>query len=168
MIHLPDDQVAQLADIHVPGKSRHHQLHQHAEAHGLTRRQFLQAGMALVGVTAGSAVLNRVGLAGHRGAGFPSQVTGFSPLIQQIFGVEVPFFLPIEVDPFVGAFDPVADPLTITDFNGFLGLIEADGVSDPNQNSDRVARTWSCDVRFMKGVFADRSGRKQRGAFGFF
>jgi hypothetical protein len=75
--------------------------------------------------------------------------------------------LPAEVDPFTGAFDPVANPTTIWDFNGALGLIEADGVSDRSHNSDDMARRWACDVRFMTGVFRDRAARTQQGTFCF-
>jgi hypothetical protein len=61
----------------------------------------------------------------------------------------------------------VANPTTIWDFNGFLGLIGADGVSDPDHTSDGMARRWECAVRFMTGVFRDRSGRTQQGTFCF-
>jgi hypothetical protein len=79
----------------------------------------------------------------------------------------IPFFLPFEVDPFADAApSPLGDPLLIDDFNGFFGMIEADGVSD--NNSEGVDRRWGCDVRFMSGVFVDRHGRRQHGTFAFF
>jgi hypothetical protein len=107
-------------------------------------------------------------LAAQPGSGIPKPVSGFSPILKGATGLKIPFFLPIEVDPFAGVFDPVAAPTTIGDFNGFLGLVEADGISDPNNNSDGVARRWAADVRFMKGVFRDRDGCAQRGTFGFY
>ncbi len=145
----------------------HRHFHHHAHHHGLSRRQFLQVGVAALGTAAGIGLSHGTAFAAKPGTGIPSQVEGFSPILQSVFGEEIPFFLPPEVDPFGGA-DPVADSSTITDFNGFLGLIEADGVNDPSNSSDGEARRWACDVRFMKGVFRDRQGRAQRGAFGFF
>jgi hypothetical protein len=91
-----------------------------------------------------------------------------SQALEDVFGLPIPFFRPIEVNPFAGAFDPLSNPTTIWGFNGDLGLIAAHGVSDPAQNSDGVARFWNCDVRFMRGVFKDRSGHIQQGSFGFF
>jgi hypothetical protein len=97
--------------------------------------------------------------------GIPSQLPDFSPVMFDFFGLEIPWFTPAEVDPFTGAFDPVANPTTIWDFNGSVGLIDADGVSD--HNSEGIARRWACDVRFMSGVFRDRAGRTQQGSFCF-
>jgi hypothetical protein len=109
----------------------------------------------------------RTALAAKPGSGIPSQLPDGSPIISDFFGLEIPWFSPAEVDPFTGASDPVANPTTIWDFNGSLGLIEANGVSDPNRNSEGVPRRWSCDVRFMTGVFRDRTGRTQQGTFCF-
>jgi hypothetical protein len=150
------------------GMSTHHLLHHH-DHHSWSRRRFLQVGGLLVGaVAAGLPWGGGTALAAKPGSGIPSQLPDFSPVLQGVFGIEIPFFLPIETDPFAGGFDPVANPATIWDFNGSLGLIDAAGVSDPNNNSDGVARRWACDVRFMQGVFRDRAGRTQPGAVGFF
>jgi hypothetical protein len=106
-------------------------------------------------------------LAAKPGSGLPKQIPGFSPLLEDEFGLEIPFFLDLEVDPFTSDVGSVANPTTIWDFNGFLGLIGADGVSDPDHTSDGMARRWECAVRFMTGVFRDRSGRTQQGTFCF-
>ncbi|MEM9607494.1 MAG: hypothetical protein AAGA99_08740 [Actinomycetota bacterium] len=103
--------------------------------------------------------------AGIRPSRVPKQVEGFSPLLLDGLGVEVPFFLPIEVDPFVTPFDRPANPLTIGDFNGDVGVVEADGVST---DSDGVERRWACDVRFMDGVYRDRNDKLKRAAFAFY
>jgi hypothetical protein len=138
------------------------QLFHHYGHHRWSRRQFLQAsGLLLGAVAAGLPWGGGTALAAKPGSGIPSQLPDGSP----VFGLEIPWFSPAEVDPFTGAFDLVANPATIWDFNGFLGLIEADGVSDRSHNSDDVARRWSCDVRFMTGVFRDRAGRIQQGTF---
>jgi hypothetical protein len=147
------------------GVSRPHLLRHHGH-HRWSRRQFLQTGGLVVGaVAAGFFGGGRSVLAAPPGSGIPSQLPDFSPLLKDALGVEIPSFLPIEVDPFAGAFDPVANPTTIWDFNGSLGLIEANGVS--TQNSEGIARRWACDVRFMTGAFRDRAGRTQQGTFCF-
>lgn len=168
MIRLPANEELPDGTPQAQTDSRHRALHRHAHAHNLTRRQFLQAGFALFGAGVGAGMLHRTATAAKPGTGIPRQIPGFSPALQSAFGLQIPFFLPAEVDPFTGSPDSVETPTTIWDFNGAVGLVEADGVSDPAHNTDGVARRWACDVRFMKGVFVDRSGRTQRGAFAFF
>lgn len=165
MIGIPSNVNLSSGDAAEAQPSRHHHFHRHAHQHNLTRRQFLQAGLALAGVTAGAGLLQRTALAAPPGTGIPKQVEGFSPLLLEMLGIEVPFFLPVEIDPFSGSPDGVRPPITIWDFNGSVGMVEADGVSA--NNSDGIARRWACDIRFMKGVFVDREGRTQRGAFSF-
>lgn len=165
MIVTPDQARKLRARANSPPVSRHRHLHQEAHRRGWTRRQFLQMGAALVGAS-GATLLSRTALAAPPGSGLPSQLPYTSPLLEDITGgLQIPFFLPVEVDPFIGA---NADPTSLYNFNGFLGLVEADGVSAADQNSDGVPRTWACDVRFMKGVFENRDGVKQPGAFAFF
>lgn len=142
----------------------HHHRHDH---HLLTRRHFLQMSAALAGSAAGINLLRRTALAAKPGTGIPKQLPDFSQPLKDTFGLEIPFFLPIQVDPFNADPDAVATPITIWDFSGTMGLIEAEGVSDAEHNSDGVPRSWSCDVRFMDGVFVDQVGRTQRGAFTF-
>jgi hypothetical protein len=150
------------------GAVRTPHLLQHRGHHEWSRRQFLHASGLLLGALAAALPWGgeRV-FAAPPGSGIPSQLPDFSPVMYDFFGLEVPWFTPAEVDPFTGAFDPVANPTTIWDFNGSFGLIDADGVGDPGHNSDGVARRWACDVRFMSGVFRDRAGRTQQGAFCF-
>ena len=138
-------------------RSGHHQ-HPH-----WTRRAFLQTGGCLLGAAA-LGLPGRTATAAKPGSGVPVQLPYYSPIISPIVGLDIPFFLPIEVDPFAGNADPVADPSTIWGFNGRIGLIEADGVA---QEEDGTPRRWAADIRFMKGVFIDRQGNKQRGAFSF-
>ena len=133
-----------------------------------TRRRLLKTAGSVAGAAAIIPAFAGRALAAKPGTGIPSQLEGFSPTIEALFGVQLPLFLPADADPFNPILDPPGDPATITDFNGFLGLIEADGVGAPDQNTDGVERRWAADVRFMLGVFRDREGRAQRGAFGFF
>jgi hypothetical protein len=162
---LEDNQVAMRQDT---GAIRTPHLLQRHGHHEWSRRQFLHAGGLLLGTLAAGLTLGqeRV-LAAPSGCGTPSQLPDFSPVMYDFFGLEVPWFTPAEVDPFTGVFDPVANPTTIWDFNGSFGLIDADGVSDPDHDSEGVARRWACDVRFMSGVFRDRAGRTQQGTFCF-
>jgi hypothetical protein len=141
-------------------------LHYHGDHRRLSRRQFLNASGLLVGAVAGGLPWPKwPALTADPGRGIPSQLPDFSPVLYELLGIEIPWFTPPEVDPFTGVFNPVANPTSIWDFNGSFGLLEADGVSDPNINSDGVARRWSCDVRYMTGVFRDRAGRTQQGHF---
>lgn len=136
----------------------------------VSRRGLLQAGAALVGAGALTSLPTGTAVAADGGVhdcGVPHPVPGFSPLIEESLGVQIPFFLPAEVDPFGGAVPP-RNPATIGDFHGVLALVEADGVSDATRNSDEVSRRWACDVRFMEGVFTDRDGHTRRAGFGFF
>lgn len=142
-------------------------LHDHHGSHLWTRRRLLKAAGSVAGAAAITPVFAGRALAAKPGSGIPSQLEGFSPTIEAMFGVQLPFFLPADADPFNPILDPPGDPATITDFNGLVGLVEADGVGSPNENTDGVERRWAADVRFMLGVFRDREGRAQRGAFGF-
>ena len=133
-----------------------------------SRRHFLMASGAAAGAVVTLPLWAEAAEAGIRPERVPKQVPGFSPLIFAEAGVEVPFFLPIEIDPFTGAFDPVADPLTIGDFNGWMGVVEADGRGVEGADGDGQERTWACDVRFMDGVYRDRNDKFKRSQFGFF
>jgi hypothetical protein len=148
--------------MHMPHGLLHHGHHQQ-----WSRRRFLQASGLLVGAV-GTALPWGVGaeLAAKPGSsGIPRQLPDFSPLMYAFFALEIPWFLPDEVDPFTGDIESVANPTSIWDFSGSFGMIEANGVSDPAHNSEHEIRRWSCDVRFMTGVFRDRAGRMQQGTF---
>ena len=142
----------------------------HRRHHHWTRREFIKAGAAFMGVTAGLGKLNGTALARHRrgGAGIPTQLPGFSPILADLGLGEIPFYLPVETDPFLGVFDPVPVPCTMWDFKGVVAMVEAEGVSDAAHNADGVERTWAVDFRYMDGMFIDRNGRRQHGTFGFF
>ena len=150
------------------GSTPHDLLHSHSHHQLWSRRRFFQTSGLLAGVVAtGLPGGEGIALAAHCGSRAPNQLPDFSPILKDIFGIEIPGHLAIEVDPFTSAGQPLANPSLIWDFKGLLGLIEADGVSDPTQNSDGMARRWACDVRFMTGVFQNRAGRKQHGTFAF-
>ena len=65
--------------------------------------------------------------------------------------------------------DPAdAEPATITDFNGFVGLAYISGtVTQTNTATGEVLTLpfVDSDMRFMTGVFRDTDGKLQQGAF---
>jgi hypothetical protein len=145
--------------------------HRHAHFHKLSRRQFLKSGAVVMGTSAMPSIFQSAFFGkGSPGSGIPSQINTFSPILADpaAFGIEIPFHLPVEIDPFLGVFDPVADPSTMTDFNGTIGVVEIEGISSATDNSDGVQRVWAADVRFMQGRYKDREGNMQYGTHAFF
>jgi hypothetical protein len=68
-----------------------------------------------------------------------------------------------------GSFDPIdAEPSTITDFNGFVGLTYLSGTVTQTNTATGEVRMLpfvESDMRFMKGVFKGTDGRTHQGAF---
>jgi len=66
-----------------------------------------------------------------------------------------------------GSFDPIdAEPSTITDFNGFVGLAYISGTVQRTDKRTREVRTLpmiSSDMRFMTGVFRGVDSRVHEG-----
>jgi hypothetical protein len=66
-------------------------------------------------------------------------------------------------------FDPIdAEPITITNFNGFVGLSYTSGmVTQTNTKSGEVLRLpfVDSDMRFMQGDFRGADGRVHEGTF---
>jgi hypothetical protein len=69
------------------------------------------------------------------------------------------------------AFDPVdAEPITITNFNGFVGLAYISGmVTQTNTKTGQKTRYpfVNSDMRFMQGAFRGTDGRIHQATFGF-
>jgi len=69
------------------------------------------------------------------------------------------------------AFDPIdAEPATINNMNGFVGLAYVNGiVTQTNTGTGQVSRYpfVGSDTRFMQGVFRGTDGRVHQGAFAF-
>jgi hypothetical protein len=65
--------------------------------------------------------------------------------------------------------DPVdAQPSTITDFKGFVGLAYISGMVTRTNTATGEERTLpfvNSDMRFMKGIFRGTDGRIHQGAF---
>lgn len=125
--------------------------------HAVSRRAFLRGSATAAGALAGSGLLGSRALAGTCE---PRPIEG---------GFEVPD---------VGFFHvilpaPGADPSTITDFRGKVGLAVVRGrwAARDLATGDRVPTErpafWEADIRFMKGAFESLDGQRCRGAFGF-
>jgi hypothetical protein len=125
-----------------------------------TRRQFARAvaGAAVVGTTIGSEMwLPRRAEATSFA---PVPIPGGTPVLGGSYHVFGP-----------GVIDPVdAEPSTITNFNGFVGLAFITGmVTRTNTSTGQTLRLpfVDNDMRFMTGVFKATDGRIHRGAFAF-
>jgi len=126
----------------------------------ISRRQFARtaAGTAVIGTTVGSG-LWRPGLAEASASFAPVPLPGGSPVLggYHVFGP--------------AAFDPIdAEPSTITNHNGFVGLAYISGMV--TQINTKTGETQllpfvDSDMRFMTGVFRGMDGRIHQGAFAF-
>ena len=59
------------------------------------------------------------------------------------------------------------DPSTITDFNGHIGLAYVEGMGTHTDKMTGMESTlpYRVDLRFMKGVYVGKDGKKHHGAF---
>lgn len=137
--------------------------HAHVWHHAISRRQFIRtaAGVAAVGTALGAG-LWRPGQAKAHHAHEPVPIPGGTPVFDgefHVFGPGFPGFDP-----------PDAEPSTITDFNGFLGLAYISGEVTRTNTATGEVRTLpfvNNDMRFMKGNFRGTDGRMHHGAFAF-
>src|SRR5258708_948826 len=128
----------------------------------ISRRQFARTAVSATFIGAAfSTGLLKPGYAQGRGSFTPVPIPGGSPGLgggYHVFGPTPD-----------GSFDPIdAEPSTITDFNGFVGLTYVDGmVTQTNSSTGEVRRLpfVASDIRFMKGDFKGTDGRIHQGAF---
>jgi len=130
---------------------------------GLSRREFVRttAGVVAAGAVAGTG-LWRPSLA--YGAAFassdPVPIPGGTPGLGGAFHIYAP-----------AAIDSIdAEPITITDFNGFVGLTYLSGtVTRRNRVTREVVELpfLGADMRFMHGIYRGADGRIRQGTFGF-
>jgi len=127
----------------------------------LSRRQFLRAaaGATVLGVGLGVG-LWRPRLIAALANGSPVPIPGGTPVVGGAFHVFGP-----------GIIDPAdAEPSTITDFNGFVGLTYVSGtVRRKNMKTGevRILPFVESDMRFMTGEFRGTDGQTHQGTFGF-
>ena len=139
--------------------------------HGaMTRRQFLKAGL-VAAAGAGLAPIHTVWAAAPaKATPDPRPIPYGSPFLfpdPTIFHVEAPGY-PLPNPPF-DTNPATNDPATITDFNGFVGLMYVGG---QGTHHDRVTGQtsslyWEVDMRFMVGEYVGQNGRHTHGTLGF-
>lgn len=122
----------------------------------LSRRQFMTAAAATTGVVLGSG-LWMPGLAlahGNAPRPIPGGVQPFGP------GTEVfHVFLP----------GHGAEPSTITDFHGSIGVaaLQGTGTGTNTDTGSTSSLLFDVDMRFMQGVYIGLDGEKHHGTFSF-
>jgi len=128
----------------------------------ISRRQFARTavGATFIGAAFGTGLL-KPAYAGGDGSFTPVPIQGGTPALGGAYHIFGP-------GP-AGGLDPIdAEPATITNFNGFVGLTYVDGmVTQTNTATGEVRRLpfVSSDMRFMKGDFKSADGRIHQGAF---
>ncbi len=138
----------------------------HPHRHGLSRRRLLQltAGGAAAGALLGPRLVRPSGAAATSGPGTPRPIPGGSPAIAGFTGQLYHVYGP-------GATDPAdAEPATITDFNGDVGLAYPSGkVTRVNTTTGEVVRLDfnDADMRFMSGVYRGTDSETHKGTFVF-
>lgn len=136
----------------------------------LTRRQFLAtAGGTTVGLLVGSD-LGFPELANAETLPLPNPIPG--GFHASDFGITIP-----NSNELFHAFAPLAapgnDPISITDFHGFIAAAEITGfgtvtppVMTPKGRTNRLF--FDDDMRFMQGHYIGVDGQEHNGTFGFF
>ena len=130
----------------------------------MSRRQFLKsAGATLLGAGLGAAFGSSIWpthVASAHGSHEPVPIPGGTPVLGGGYHV----FGPGTIDP------PDAEPSSITDFNGFVGIGFINGtVTRTNIQTGEVSilPMIASDMRFMKGEFRGMDGQFHNGTFGF-
>ena len=138
-----------------------HKGHVHSWSNLMSRRQFARN---VAGVAAASAAFGlEISEAGASAPGDPVPIPGGEPKLGGMFHVFGP-----SPD---GSFSPVdAEPITITNFNGFVGLAYINGtVQRTNKRTGKtdILKMIGADMRFMTGVYRGADERIHQGAFAF-
>jgi hypothetical protein len=149
-----------LREISARRGEHHHAGHTYFTQHLMSRRQFARTatGTALAGA-AGLGLFKPRSVAAA--SSDPLPIPGASPALGGDFHVFGP-----TPD---GSFDPIdAEPATITDFNGFVGLAYINGLvtrTNTITKESKVLPMLNSDMRFMKGVYRGADNRIHQGAF---
>ena len=152
-----------ISDWKAASLTRGHHAHHTPAAFGelpatISRRQFARnaAGTSVLGATLGS--LWRPGLAEAKASFAPVPIPSGTPVLGGSYHVFGP-----------AAFDPIdAEPSTITNLNGFVGLAYISGmVTQTNVKTGEKLRFpfVDSDMRFMNGEFQGTDRRMHHGAF---
>jgi hypothetical protein len=137
--------------------------HAYLGRRAMSRRQFARraAGAAVFAATLGAGPW-RPGVARAGGSAQPIPIPGGSPFFVKNFGQHFHVFGPASIDP------ADAEPSTITDFKGFVGMAFISGTVTQNNTTTGEVLTLPfvhADMRFMKGVFRGQDGEIHHGAF---
>ena len=126
-----------------------------------SRRRFLRTAVQTAVIGSGLAAgLGRLGVAAAHGNHSPVPIPGGTPVLGGAFHV----FGPELIDP------ADAEPSSITDFNGFVGIAFISGTVTRTNTKTGEVRTLpfvDSDMRFMNGTFRGTDGQIHQGAFGF-
>lgn len=130
----------------------------------MSRREFVRnTGVSIAGgVALGAGILRPI--RAHAAApDDPLPIPGGSPTLGGGFHVYGP-------SP-TGFIDPIdAEPASITNFNGVVGLAYVDGMVTQTRVSDGHQERYpfvASDMRFMQGVYRGVDGKPRQGTFGF-
>jgi hypothetical protein len=123
----------------------------------VSRRQFFQAAAGATGVALGASLLSAVTpilyASDDESAVLPNPISeSFTA-----FGHQFHFVLPASG----------AEPSTITDFKGIVGVAHVGGTGTGSDSSGSNSLIFDADCRFMKGVYVGVDGEVHRGAAGF-
>jgi hypothetical protein len=125
--------------------------------HVLSRRRFLRSAAGAAGTILGSNLLPQARADASDPTPIPggNYFLGFPGPLFQVFG-------PALINPVD------AEPITITNFNGFVGLAYITGMvteTNTTTGAQRKLPFQMADMRFMRGVFRDQSGQVRQGTF---
>jgi hypothetical protein len=161
MHDMPIQTVAGKAHAH--RHAHHYHGHTHPWQHPLSRRRFIRTAVGALGVgTALGTGLWQPRLVQAQPTPEPVPIPGGSPVLGGEFHVFGPGFP--DFDP------PDAEPSTITDFIGFLGLAYISGEVTRTNTVTGEVRTLpfvNNDMRFMQGLFRGTDGDLHQGTFAF-
>ena len=126
----------------------------------LSRRQF---GRTLAGTAAlGSALATGLPAPAAAESLAPVPIPGGSPALGgnfHVFGPALPGFDPVD-----------AEPSSITNFDGFVGLAYINGLvtrTNTTTNESQPLQFLNSDMRFMTGNYRGLDGKLHHGTFGF-
>ncbi len=145
----------------------------------VSRRQFVGSTAGALAAAAGFGSLLEA--CGRAGDGLPTSPISLRLTQETPLGQAAPLPIPVGSPLFGGfhvwapgppalGFDSIdAEPITITDFKGSVGLAYINGMVTRRRRStgESVQLPFlSADMRFMKGVYRGADGRVRRGTFG--
>jgi len=144
-----DPQSERLRALPQPGVPAHHLRHR------LSRRSFMGGAAGVTATALGASLLRPI--AARAAPPFGSAPKPTTNVVS-LNGVD--FHLTF--------FAPGADPSTITDFNGLVGVAEVQGqgtATNPDNSTETLL--FDTDMRFMDGVYVGQDGATHRGTFAF-